>query len=156
MDKTSDLTTMPGHLIRRAHQISSAIFMEECAEQNLTPIQFACLQQLSGQSGLDATRVAAAIAVDRSTLGDVLERMEGRDWIARRPSPEDRRIKLLYITAKGEALLDAVAPAVEATQRRLLAPLAASDRDVFIRLLAQLVEGNNELSRAPLDAKART
>ena len=38
-----DLHAMPGHLIRRAQQIAVAIFMEECAEFDLTPVQYAAL-----------------------------------------------------------------------------------------------------------------
>jgi|SRR5271166_2266093 len=154
MARTSDFTAMPGHLIRRAHQISVAIFMEECAAQNLTPVQFACLVEISRHPGIDATRLAAAVAVDRSTLGNVLERMEGKGWLERRPSHEDRRVKLLHITPAGEPLLEAVDKAVKATQERILEPLAPKERQTFLRLLGRLVDGNNDVSRAPLDIRA--
>ena len=142
--------SMPGHLIRRAHQISVAIFMEECAAHNVTPVQYACLSEIARQPGVDATRLASAVAFDRSTLGNVLERLETKGWVDRRPSPEDRRVKLLHITQAGEQLLDAIEPAVVATQKRLLKPLSAADRKLFMRLVGELVEGNNDVSRAPL------
>ncbi len=150
MKTRSDFHLMPGHLIRRAHQISVAIFIEECAAHNVTPVQYACLAQIARQPGVDATRLAAAVAFDRSTLGNVLERLETKGWVARKPSPEDRRVKLLYITDAGEQLLDAIEPGVLATQKRLLKPLNPADRKVFMKLLGEIVEGNNEVSRAPM------
>ena len=150
MANREDFHTMPGHLIRRAHQISIAIFMEECADHNVTPVQYACLSEIARQPGVDATRLATAVAFDRSTLGNVLERLEGKGWVDRRPSPDDRRVKLLHITEAGEQLLDAIEPAVVATQKRLLKPLSAADRKLFMRLVSELVEGNNEVSRAPM------
>ena len=150
MPNREDFHTMPGHLIRRAHQISVAIFMEECADHNVTPVQYACLSEIARQPGVDATRLASAVAFDRSTLGNVLERLEAKGWVDRRPSAEDRRVKLLHITPAGEELLEAIEPAVVATQKRLLKPLSAADRKLFMRLISEMVEGNNDVSRAPL------
>ena len=152
MKTRNDFHVMPGHLVRRAHQISVAIFMEECAAQNVTPVQYACLAAIARQPGVDATRLASAVAFDRSTLGNVLERLETKGWVRRDPSPEDRRVKLLSITPAGEQLLDAIEPAVLATQKRILKPLAPNDRKTFLRLLAEMVEGNNDVSRAPMGA----
>ena len=145
-----DFHLMPGHLIRRAQQISVAIFMEECAAQNVTPVQYACLSAIALQPGVDATRLASAVAFDRSTLGNVLERLETKGWVARKPSPDDRRVKLLHITPEGLLLLDTIEPAVVATQKRLLKPLSPADRKIFMRLLTGMVEGNNDVSRAPM------
>ncbi len=150
MKQRDDFQTMPGHLVRRAHQISVAIFMEECAAYNVTPVQYACLSAIARQPGVDATRLASAVAFDRSTLGNVLERLETKGWVARKPSPEDRRVKLLHITEAGEHLLDAIEPGVQATQKRMLKPLSPPDRKLFMKLLTELVEGNNEVSRAPM------
>ena len=73
-----DLYTQPGHLIRRAQQIAVALFIEECAEFDLTPVQYAALVADQEHPGIDATRLSALIAFDRSTLGNVLERLEAR------------------------------------------------------------------------------
>ena len=150
MANREDFHTMPGHLIRRAHQISVAIFMEECAAHNVTPVQYACLSEIARQPGVDATRLASAVAFDRSTLGNVLERLEAKGWVDRRPSAEDRRVKLLHISEAGLHLLDAIEPAVLATQKRLLKPLSPADRKLFMRLISEMVAGNNDVSRAPL------
>jgi len=147
-----DLYSMPGHLIRRAQQISSALFAEECGEFDLASVQYAALVAIRENPDVDATRLSALIAFDRSTIGDVLERLEGKGWIERHPSPTDRRVKLLRLSPTGEDLLRRVEPAVRRVQERLLAPLAPSDQAMIVRLLAQLAEVHNDLLPAPLRA----
>ncbi|HLT27040.1 MAG TPA: MarR family transcriptional regulator [Zeimonas sp.] len=139
----------PGHLIRRAQQIAVAIFMEECAGFDLTPVQYAALTAIDANPGLDATRLSYLIALDRSTIGSVLERLEAKGWVERTPEANDRRIKRLRIRPAGRRLLADVEEAVERAQQRIVAPLDADERRIFLRLLARLVECNNELSRAP-------
>jgi len=146
----SDLYTMPGHLIRRAQQVSTAIFTDECAGFDLTAVQYAALSMIEATPGVDATRLSALIAFDRSTIGGVLERLEAKGWIARDSSPQDRRIKLLRITQDGAALLRQVEPAVRRVQERLLAPLAPRDRATMLRLLGELANLHNDLLPVPL------
>ena len=135
------LRGMPGHLVRRVQQIATALFSEECgAATDLTSVQYAALVAIRHNPEIDATRLSAMIAFDRSTLGDVLERLESKGWIARDPSPADRRVKLLSITRAGAALLASVAPAVGRVQARLLEPLAPADRQLLLRLLAELAD----------------
>src|SRR3954469_7039696 len=85
--------TKPGYLFRRMQQIAVAIFVEECSEYDLTPVQFAALVAIQTHPGIDATRLSAVIAFDRSTLGNVIERLETKQYIERKPSDEDKRIK---------------------------------------------------------------
>ena len=141
---------MPGHLVRRAQQIAVAIFMEECAEFDLTPVQYAALAAIRENPGTDATRLSALIAFDRSTLGNVLERLEARKLVTRYSSPQDKRIKLLKLTPAGSALVKRAEAAALRAQERIVAPLRPEDRTKLIELLTQLVDLNNEASRAPL------
>ena len=144
------LYQMPGHLIRRAQQISTALFTDECAAFDLTAVQYAALYAIAMNPQVDATRLSALIAFDRSTIGDVLERMQAKGWIERTPSDQDRRAKLVRLSPAGRRLLRKVAPAVRRVQERMLAPLPAADRDTFVRLLAQLAEVHNGLTPAPI------
>ena len=90
--------TAPGYLFRRMQQIAVAIFVEECRAYDLTPVQYAALVAIRTHPGIDATRLSAVIAFDRSTLGNVIERLEAKAWVERKPSRDDKRIKLLYLT----------------------------------------------------------
>ncbi|KMO15719.1 MarR family winged helix-turn-helix transcriptional regulator [Methylobacterium platani] len=135
----SDLYAMPGHLVRRLHQVSTALFAEECGAHGLTSVQYAALTAIRENPDVDATRLSSLIAFDRSTLGDVLERLEAKGWVQRHQSPQDRRVKLLRLSPGGAQVLGEVEPAVARVQERLLAPLDPGERAGMIRLLARLV-----------------
>ena len=148
-----DVYTKPGHLFRRMQQIAVSIFMEECKAFDLTPVQYAALIAIHTHPGIDATRLSAVIAFDRSTLGSVIERLQAKDFVERRPAPEDKRIKLLYLTKSGAAILSDIIPAVERAQARMLEPLKPLERKALMGLMSQLVDLNNEASRVPLRAE---
>ncbi|MFZ2155517.1 MAG: MarR family transcriptional regulator [Bradyrhizobium sp.] len=143
----------PGYLFRRMQQIAVSIFVEECRAYDLTPVQFAALVAIHTHPGIDATRLSAVIAFDRSTLGNVIERLESKGHIERKPSPGDKRIKLLYLTREGAALLRDIMPSVDRAQARMLQPLKPADRKTLLTLLTQLVDLSNEASRVPLRAE---
>jgi len=145
--------TKPGYLFRRMQQIAVAIFVEECKDFDITPVQYAALVAIQTHPGIDATRLSAVIAFDRSTLGSVIERLEAKGQIGRKPAADDKRVKLLYLTRGGARLLRDVTPAVDRAQARMLQPLKAGDRKTLMALLAQLVDRNNEASRVPLRAE---
>ena len=145
--------TKPGYLFRRMQQIAVAIFMEECREFDLTPVQYAALVAIQTHPGIDATRLSAVIAFDRSTLGSVIERLQAKGLLERAASTEDKRVKLLTITKTGAALLRDIVPSVERAQVRMLQPLKVADRKTLMMLLSQLVDLNNEASRVPLRAE---
>src|SRR5258708_6072667 len=145
--------TAPGYLFRRMQQIAVAIFVEECRAYDLTPVQYAALVAIRTHPGIDATRLSAVIAFDRSTLGSVIERLQAKALIERKPSREDKRVKLLHLTKSGAALLREIMPPVDRAQARMLQPLKPADRKTLMALLTQLVDLNNEASRVPLRAE---
>ena len=143
---------MPGHLIRRLQQVSTALFAEECGRLDMTSVQFAALVAIEANPGVDATRLSALIAFDRSTLGSVLERLEAKRWVVRQGNPGDRRVKLLALSPAGADVLRQVRPAVARVQERLLAPLADGERGVLVALLARLAALHDERQPVPLRA----
>src|ERR1700734_1943956 len=110
--------TAPGYLFRRMQQIAVAIFMEECRAYDLTPVQYASLVAIQTHPGIDATRLSAVIAFDRSTLGSVIERLEAKGYVVRKPSREDKRVKLLHLSRSGGAMLREIMPSVDRAQGR--------------------------------------
>lgn len=143
---------MPGHRIRRLHQISVGLFLQELGEIGLTPVQYAALQTVAHAPGLDQRTLAGSIALDTSTTGGVIDRLEQRGWLERRTAPDDRRVRQLWLTEAGRQVLDQATPGVQRAQTQILAPLDAAERATFLRLLHRLVETNNAHSRAPGDA----
>ena len=134
-----DVYSKPGHLIRRLQQIAVAVFAQECADHDITPLQYAALVAVRDNPGLDATRIAALVAFDRSTIGNVMERLEGKGLIERRANPDDRRVKMLKISRRGARLLDKCEPAVLRAQERMLDPLDGAERRAFINQMRRII-----------------
>jgi DNA-binding MarR family transcriptional regulator len=144
------LIEMPGHLLRRCQQIAVAIFLQECAEADLTPLQYAVLRALDAHGELDQNRLGGLTALDRTTVSTVISKLEQRALVERRRSDTDRRHNAITLTPNGSALLRRTQPAVDAAQARILAPLAAPEREVLLACLKRIADGNNLESRAPL------
>lgn len=147
-----ELDDLPGHHIRRLHQIAVAIFLQETEPLGLTPVQYAALQAVANAPGIDQRTLARTIGLDTSTTGGVVDRLEARGLLLRSANPDDRRVRLLTLTEAGHALLREALPAMLRAQQRILAPLPAPERDEFMRMLRTVVVANNALSRAPSEA----
>ncbi len=150
--EATDVRRAAGHLIRRCQQISVAIFLDEFRGTGLTPVQFAALSTIASAPGIDQSTLVCRIAVDRSTIGAIMSGMEERGLVRRITPRHNQRVKQLFIQPKGENLLRAAPGPARRSEERLLAPLAPAEREVFLTLLARLVDLNNEYSRAPLRA----
>lgn len=131
-----DRIEMAGHLIRRLHQQSTQVFQArtQAAGFDLTSVQFAALDAVAQQPGIDQASLAATISFDRATIGGVVDRLEQKGLIERTVSPDDRRARLLQLTAAGRRQLAALRPVVEALQAEILAPLSARERAAFLAL----------------------
>lgn len=146
----SSLWDRPGFLIRRLHQVHVALFLEECAEFNITPLQFAVLTVLHDSETLDQVTIAKQIGADRNTVADVIRRLERRGLLERPVSVADKRAKLARITKQGHSFVEAVQPAMIEAQRRFTKTMSREDYDVLMKLLSNLVQENNDASRAPM------
>jgi DNA-binding MarR family transcriptional regulator len=144
------LWARPGFLVRRLHQIHVAMFLEECAPFNVTPAQFAVLSVLRDDETLDQISIAQDIGFDRNTVADVVRRLERRGLVMRPKSVKDRRAKLARITKKGIDFVDVVQPAMIKAQRRLIEPISRKEHLLLTKIMRQLIEANNDSSRAPM------
>ena len=131
-----DRIEMAGHLIRRLHQQSSQVFQAktQAAGLDMTSVQFAALDAIAEQPGIDQASLAATISFDRATIGGVIDRLESKGLVRREVSESDRRARLLSLTKDGEKLLAASRPMVEALQVEILGALSRAERKVFLAL----------------------
>ncbi|WP_310459908.1 MarR family transcriptional regulator [Sphaerotilus sp.] len=136
---TLDLNSLPGHDIRRLHQIAVALFMAETEPFGVTPVQYAALQAVQNSPGLDQRTLARTIGFDTSTIAGVIDRLEARGLMLRSASAQDRRVRLLTLTEAGQQLLADVTPSMLRAQERILAPLPTQERGEFMRMLAVLI-----------------
>ena len=139
----SEFHDMPGHLFRRMHQISVAVFADNMARAgiDLTPVQFAALSAIMDHPGMDQATLASAVAYDRATLGGVVDRLENKGYVARKVCETDRRARELTLTDAGEALLRAARPVARDLQAQIVARLDAREQAVLISLLRKATTG---------------
>ncbi|WLE00566.1 MarR family transcriptional regulator (plasmid) [Agrobacterium leguminum] len=147
--KPVDFLSMPGHLLRRCHQIGVAVFLEECRAFELTPLQYSVLAALERFGPMEQVSLGGVTALDRTTVIVVLTKLEEAGMVTRAPSEKDRRAKIVTLSEAGSRMLGEVRPSVIEAQQRMLAPLNMRERDQLLALLKKMAEGNNALSRAP-------
>jgi DNA-binding MarR family transcriptional regulator len=138
-----DYHAAPGHLIRRAHQLSVSIFAENTAAFDITPVQFAMLNALIDDPGEDQITLASKVAFDAATSGAVIARLEAKGLLRRDADTSDKRRKLLTATKEGEDIVLAMNPCVSAVQTQMLQPLSAEEAAQLTHLLGKLVAGHD-------------
>ena len=144
MAKSFNFHDAPGHLIRRAQQLAVAIFMEETAGFDVTPVQFAILNALMDDPGEDQITLSGRVAFDPATFGSVIGRLEAKGWVQRQADPADKRRKLLWTTAEGETVALQMKRAVGKAQQRIVGPLGVAERAQLSELLGKLIAGHED------------
>ena len=139
-DSEIQLDQLPGHLFRRLHQLAVARFTADMETISLTPIQWAALVTTAKRPGLDQSTLSREIHIDTSTVAGVLDRLEARGLIERKPSPDDRRLRLVYLSEQGQTLLVEATAAVLHMQDWLLEPLSASERGLLMKLMLKVLD----------------
>ena len=135
---------MPGHLIRRLQQHSNHAFYlhAKSAGIDLTSVQFAALDAIRDNPGIDQAGVSALIAYDRPTIGGVIERLEAKGLVARQVSSKDRRAREISLTQKGEAVYGEFLPVVRDLQQDILRGLTDDEQGTFMRLARKVLESS--------------
>jgi DNA-binding MarR family transcriptional regulator len=139
----SRLYARPGFLLRRAHQISAAVFEDECRDLALTPAQFGVLTVLRSHPGLGQSSLARALGFDKVTVLRVLRGLEARGFVHRAPAPDNRRNVSVSLTPSGCSVLDHAQKPAEKAYKRLMAPLSKVQQAQLLDLL-QLLTGELE------------
>jgi DNA-binding MarR family transcriptional regulator len=142
-DADFELYVAPGHLLRRAQQLHTSVFAEMVADGDLTTPQFAVLSALHKTPQIDQVTLSLRLAIDRSTIADVVARLEDRSLIKRTRDKRDGRRNVLELTPTGEALYRSSLADVVAVGKRLLDPLTEREQATLLRLLTRMIAAND-------------
>jgi len=148
--RRSALWGRPGFLIRRLHQIHTSLFIEETRAFDITPVQYSLMTALAEQGVIDQMTLALEIGLERTSVAEVIPRLEAKGLLRRTKSMDDRRAKLVRLTPKGRTLVARMQAAVRRAHDRTLADLPKAQRDVFLLYLIKLVERSNGRGSVPL------
>lgn len=133
------LTAAPGYQVRRLYQAYLAVWARE-VDPVLTGPQFAVLQAVEANPGRDQSSMAAAVALDTSTMADVARRLDMRGLLARRTAAADGRRKLLYLTDAGREALCEANDRARILDKILLESLDEAERAPFVAKLEELAD----------------
>ncbi|WP_281683783.1 MarR family winged helix-turn-helix transcriptional regulator [Thalassobaculum salexigens] len=128
-----------GHLLRRAHQRATQIFLETFEQAGLTPTQWAALAMLAEEGAASQNALGRMTAMDPATIQGVIRRLEERGLITREPDPDDKRRTKLRLSEQGQELVREVTALGMRVTERTLEPLDAGDRRKFLEMLRTLV-----------------
>jgi len=127
-----------GYLIRRAQQRHLATWMRLVSTET-SSMQYAILAVLSRLGHASQRVLCDEVDLDRSTIADLVARMERRGLLSRTRDPEDRRRNTVVLTAEGRDEYQRLRPRVDAADIELTARLSADElaalRDTLRRLL---------------------
>ena len=146
----SDMYQRPGFLLRRANQISAAVFESACAELGLTQAQYGAIAVLASEPDLDQTRLSRALGFDKVTMLRVLRGLEERGLVLRAASPTSRKHLALRLTPAGRRLFQRAQAPVQAAYEELMAPLTQAQRRQLLVLLQRLTQSLGHQARAAL------
>ncbi|MGE4218690.1 MAG: MarR family winged helix-turn-helix transcriptional regulator [Alphaproteobacteria bacterium] len=130
-----------GHLLRRAHQRASQIFLATIGDPSVTPMQLAALVRLhehEPSGGLSQNHLGRLTAMDPATIQGVIRRLMERGLIHRSADAADRRRKTLRLTDAGRAAVAGLLDSAAEVSRRTLEPLSPAEQRSFLRLLRRL------------------
>jgi DNA-binding MarR family transcriptional regulator len=114
-------------------------FMALASEYELSPPQLGALKALDPDQPLAMSQLAGVLGCDNSNVTGIVDRLEYRGLVERRPADHDRRVKLLALTDEGRALRDSLAERLHAPPAELAALSVADQRalrDILARALA--------------------
>ncbi|MEO3430606.1 MarR family transcriptional regulator [Pelagibius sp. CAU 1746] len=127
------------HLLRRAHQRASALFLTVLADAQLTPTQFFAMARLHEMGKLSQNRLGRLAAMDPATIQGVIRRLHERGYIERLADPTDRRRMVLSLSPFGQETVMRLLADANRIGDEILAPLAPDEQRMFVRLLKRLV-----------------
>ncbi len=132
---------MAGHLIRRLHQTSTQVFAKRIQEAgfDITSVQFAAMDAIIAEPGIDQASIATKIAYDRATIGGVIDRLEQKGYVERSVSKRDRRAREVRPTKNGLKVYNEIVPIVTQLQGDILLGLNEAERATFLHLAQKVI-----------------
>ena len=141
----TDLGMLPGLIGFQLRSAQLAVFQHfnrSLGDAGISPPQFGTLVLIEANPGISQSAVAAALRFDRSTLVQIIDRLEGSGLVVREPSSRDRRTHALKLTAKGERQLGDLKRRVRAHEAAIAGALTEAERDTLVALLARVQRGS--------------
>ena len=137
MDR-SDLDRNFGFLIHDVARLMKTAFDRRGRELGLTRSQWYVLTVIYAHEGAPQAELADIMDMERPTLGKLLDRLEEKEWVERRPDPDDRRVKRVFLTDKVQSLMRALRGIAADVRADAIAGIDEAERDRLIETLISM------------------
>jgi DNA-binding MarR family transcriptional regulator len=129
-----------GYLLYRLGLRSGQLFNAFLEESGLRLRHYAVLRFLATSEGVLQRELSARLGYDPSAIVGLVDDLEKQGFAERRPSPDDRRSRIVVLTADGRAFLRDTGEAGLRVTNELLGPLDAAERETLHALLLRIAE----------------
>ncbi|MEO1794430.1 MAG: MarR family transcriptional regulator [Pseudomonadota bacterium] len=154
-----------GYAFTDVARLLRTVFERRVRDLGLTLPQWIVMTRVHAEPGLSQSEVADILEIEKATAGRLIDKMEAKQWLERRPDAQDRRVNRLHLTAEANRLHDLIFPIARGTvddalagltpaERATLEVLMTSVRSELLGLLAADTPPRSVLPRAPVPAPA--
>ena len=119
---------------------ASRRFGERIAAADLNPPLFRVLNLVAAAEGRSQQAIAAEIEIPPSRMVALVDELEQRGLVERRPDPEDRRVRALFLTAKGKRCLTRGRQIARQHEEEMTKGMSPADRKRLVALLQKIVD----------------
>jgi len=127
-------------LLAQAHELVASEFHVVVAQHGIGPSEWRVLATLASGEPTSIGRLARIIVMKQPTVTKLLDRMEATGHVQRVPHAGDRRITLVTITSRGQALTEMLVPLARAHEARVLAQVGTRRANALKETLLRLID----------------
>ena len=134
----SPLRAMVGFNIHMLDLLQYQVFYQEFGGDTFTPGVFSTLAAIRQNPGIRHGALADALLIQRPNLTTLINKLEREGYVCRKPSRDDKRWVVLYITDKGSRAVDKMLERMQSHDRLVTGGLSAAERRTLLALLDKL------------------
>jgi len=135
---TSYLETLIGYNARRAALAVINVFLERMAQYGLRPVDFSVLSIIRHNAGITSRQLCNVLGMQPPNLVGMINALEKRSLIVRKPHPSDGRALGLHLTPAGQKLMRNAEATAAALEAEVAARLTPGEQKTLIRLLQKV------------------
>jgi DNA-binding MarR family transcriptional regulator len=127
-----------GYLMHDAARLMRVNYDRRMRDLKLTRSQWWVLNHVYFNEGIIQTELSAILEIERATLGRLLDRLEEKGWIERRPDPNDRRAKRVFLTREVDDLVHTMRERARELREQALSGFSQQDQELLIDMLIRM------------------
>ena len=135
---TSYLETLLGYNARRAALVIIELFLKRMAVYDLRPVDFSVLSLITHNPGISSRQLCSALNILPPNLVGMINTLEKRELIVRKPHPSDGRVVGLHLSDAGAKLMKNAEQTAKELENDAASKLTAAERKTLMRLLQTL------------------